>query len=263
MTLPLALALGPAVAFLVWCAGLLDARASLAAAALGSAAALAGGAGVVLLLAFFGSSVALGRLGRPAKRARTRATLDDEQARRARQVLANGALFGGGALLAVLAPAHDHAARAAALGALAAATADTWATEVGLAVGVTPRHILTLRPLAPGLSGGVTVAGTAATVAGAALLAALAAALGWPAAVAWGGAAGGVAGSLADSVLGATLQARRRTADGALTERTRGVDGTTTMHASGLPWVDNDVVNFAATAVGALVATLVLRGATP
>jgi uncharacterized protein (TIGR00297 family) len=260
LPLPLALALGPAVALATWRAGLLDPRASLAAAVLGSATAIAGVDWMALLLAFFASSVALGRLRRAAKHARTRAVLDDVRARTARQVLANGGLFGLGALTAVAIDAGP-SVQGAALGALAAATADTWATEVGLAIGGTPRHILTFRPLAPGLSGGVTLAGTAATVAGAALLALLARTLGWPAAAATAGALGGVAGSLADSVLGATLQSRRRAADGTLTERTADLRGIATMHATGLRWLDNDGVNFAATATGALVAWLAVRGA--
>ena len=259
LPLPVALALGPLVAVATWRARLLDPRAALAAAVLGSATAVAGLDWVALLLAFFVSSVALGRLRRAAKQARTRPVLDDAHARTARQVLANGGLFGLGALLAATGDPVP-AVQGGALGALAAATADTWATEVGLAIGGTPRHILTWRPLAPGLSGGVTLAGTAATVAGAALLALLARALAWPVATVVAGAIGGVAGSLADSVLGATLQARRRAADGTLTERTADLRGTATVHATGLRWLDNDGVNFAATATGALVAVALVRG---
>lgn len=258
-----AVALGPAVAGLAWRARLLTPGAAAAAALLGSTTALAGADWVVLLLAFFGTSVALGRAGRATKRARTAAVLAPEPGRRARQVLANGGVFGVAAGLVVAQGTRlgaGPALQAVALGALAAATADTWATEIGTWLGGTPRHVITWRPLAPGMSGGVTAIGSAASVAGAALLGTIAVALGWPRAVALAGAAGGVAGAVADSLLGATLQARRRGADGALTERARDVHGAPTMHATGLRWLDNDVVNLAATLTGALVALALVRG---
>ncbi|MCU0625719.1 MAG: DUF92 domain-containing protein [Gemmatimonadaceae bacterium] len=251
---PAALAAGPLVALAAWRAGLLDARASLAAAVIGSAAAVAGTDWVALLLTFFGTSVALGRAGRARKQARTAAVLDDERARTARQVVANGALFATGAVLGVTGLVPLPLARTGALGALAAATADTWATEIGLWLGGMPRSVVTGRPLAPGLSGGVTIAGTLGSVGGAALLGALALACGWSRPVAIAVTVGGVLGSLADSLLGASLQARRRAADGTITERARDVHGAATMHATGLRWLDNDVVNFAATGTGAVVA---------
>ena len=64
-----AVVLGPVVAGVVWRAGLLTNSGALAAAALGSAAALAGLDWMVLLLGFFFSSVLLGRLGRVRKSA--------------------------------------------------------------------------------------------------------------------------------------------------------------------------------------------------
>ena len=99
--------------------------------------------------------------------------------------------------------------------------------------------------------------------AGALVLATIAGTIGWPEHVAAAGAAAGVAGLLADSVFGATLQARRRAGDGTLTERARDVHGTETMHATGLRWFDNDAVNLAATAVGALVAYATAVGLAP
>jgi uncharacterized protein (TIGR00297 family) len=260
-SLVLALVLGPLVAGLAWRARQLTGAAAVAAACLGAVSTLAGLDWVALLLAFFGTSVALGRAGRATKRARTAAVLAPEAGRTVRQVLANGGVFGAGALAAIVTvgPAGMSAEpRAVALGALAAATADTWATEIGTWIGGTPRHLLTWRPLTPGLSGGVTPAGTAATVAGALLLASIAVACGWPRPVVVAGAIGGIAGSLADSLLGATLQATRRSADGTMTERAQDVHGRATMHATGLRWIDNDAVNLACTVTGALVALAVL-----
>lgn len=68
---------------------------------------------------------------------------------------------------------------------------------------------------------------------------------------------GGFAGALADSLLGATVQERRwcelcKT----FTERPIHSCGTPTSHAGGLVGFDNDAVNAACSAVGALIALL-------
>ena len=55
-------------------------------------------------------------------------------------------------------------------GALAASTADTWASEVGVYSRRPPVNILTREPMQRGLSGGVSPLGLAATVVGACLL---------------------------------------------------------------------------------------------
>jgi uncharacterized protein (TIGR00297 family) len=239
-----AAALGPVVAGLVWRAGLLTTSGATAAASLGSAAALAGLDWMALLLVFFVSSVALGRVGRAEKRRRSAGVIEKSGPRDATQVLANGAIFGVGAFLAI--------AAAVALGALAAATADTWGTEIGLLSRRAPRSILTWAALEPGMSGGVSAQGLLATVAGACSIALLAWLLDWPAGVTIAAAIGGVVGAMADSVLGATVQQRRRsTRTGRLTERLREADGTPTVLAGGLRWLDNDGVNFAATLIGA------------
>ena len=68
---------------------------------------------------------------------------------------------------------------------------------------------------------------------------------------------GGLIGSLADSLLGATLQAmytgpygeteRRATRDGSPTQRTRGI-----------PWMQNDMVNFLSSLIGGITALVVV-----
>jgi uncharacterized membrane protein len=71
---------------------------------------------------------------------------------------------------------------------------------------------------------------------------------------------GGFAGSLFDSLLGATCQSRRWCAVCAL-ETERGVHhcGSVTSAHRGLPWIDNDVVNFLSNACGGLLAALLIR----
>lgn len=158
---------------------------------------------------------------------------NDVAGRRWQQVLANGGIASLAA--AVYAVTGWPQAFGVAAGAIAVATADTWATEAGRWSRTPPRLITTRRPVAPGASGGVTTAGTLASVAGAILIAAMSLALdGIPRAgglgprLVWAGwiAVAGVTGSLFDSVLGATVESRWR-------------------------WFDNEVVNVAATTWGA------------
>lgn len=246
----LALALGPIVAGAVWRAGMLTGGGAVAAAAVGSASALAGLDWVTLLLGFFISSVMLGRVGKAEKQRRSANIIEKSGARDAVQVLANGAVFGTVALFAARGSAAWPLASVG-LGALAAATADTWGTEIGMLSRSAPRSILTAAPLEPGMSGGVSVLGLVATVGGAASIGILATALRWPVPVAMAAAAGGVVGALSDSFLGASVQQRRRSAQtGRVTERLTDSDGTPTTHAGGLDWLTNDGVNFAATLIG-------------
>jgi uncharacterized protein (TIGR00297 family) len=262
VTLPplVALGVGPLVAIIVWRLRLLSTGGAITAAALGVATAQAGVAWIVLLLLFFVSSVLLSRVGRDTKRHRSANVIAKGGARDARQVMANGAVFGASALLAASMPAYAFDARALALGALAAATADTWGTEIGMLSRSAPRSVMTLAPLEPGMSGGVTVLGLAATLLGAAIISASAVALDWSRTVAYSGVLGGVVGAMSDSVLGATLQHRRRSVrTGHMTERLTDHDGTATIAARGVSWFDNDAVNAAATAIGAGVSLVAFR----
>jgi len=189
------------------------------------------------------------------------------------QVLANGGL---GALLALAWFVTGHPALFAAfVGAMATVTADTWATELGVLSPRPPRLVTTWRPVPPGTSGGITVAGTLASAAGglviggAAVLLLLAVRMVGEGPAGPGGlreqlslllaaGVGGLAGSLFDSLLGATVQAihysevREKE-----TERAVEADGTPNRRVRGLPWMNNDRVNFLASAAGALAAAVV------
>ena len=92
------------------------------------------------------------------------------------------------------------------LAALAAANADTWATEIGSALGRQPYDIRTGRKAAAGTSGAVSLPGTVAAVAGAALLGVFAGSMAGGVIVA----ASGFAGAIVDSLLGAAVQAQWR-----------------------------------------------------
>jgi uncharacterized protein (TIGR00297 family) len=209
---------------------------------------LAGWQGVLVLLTFFVPSVAISRVGRARKRELV--DIGKQGPRDAVQVLANG---GVATLSAVLSHWFGAPMLAAFAGAFAAASADTWATEIGTLAKGMPRSILTFKPLPPGISGGITGQGSLAQIAGAALVALVALLVHiapfWPVLV------GGVAGSLLDSLLGATLQTLRYCPQCRRDcETNPHVCGSATSVRRGIAWFDNDTVNFAATVTGAAIA---------
>ena len=223
----------------------------------GIVAAAAGWWWALTLIAFFVTSVALTKWRLPDKMRLTEGSLPRTTERNAAQVVANGGVF------VLLAFASNGAARDplafAALGALAAASSDTWSTEIGTLFGGTPRLITTGAPVQPGMSGGVSAAGFAGAAAGAAFIA-LFGAFSIPEhhkQLAMAAAAGGFGGSFVDSVVGATLQSKRFCDHCShWTERRVHPCGFRTRHARGLQWMSNDAVNLCGTAAGAAIAGL-------
>ncbi|MFL5581418.1 MAG: DUF92 domain-containing protein [Gemmatimonadaceae bacterium] len=241
-----------AVALTARRAGSLASSGAAAAAVVGTVCVAAGWAWGAVLVAYFVASSALSRVGADRKAARTGGVVEKGGTRDATQVLANGGAFAAAALLSLTTgwPAWT----AVGAGALAAAAADTWATETGTLAGGTPRSVATGRPVPPGTSGGVSLVGTLGGAAGAAFVALLAALAGWPGPARWAALVGGVSGMLADSLAGATLQARRRCERcGAATERLVHDCGGPTAHAGGIRWLDNDAVNVLCTLAGGAV----------
>jgi uncharacterized protein (TIGR00297 family) len=245
--------LAAAVAWSAHRARALSTSGAIAATAVGIAAVSAGWGWGALLVVYFVSSTLIGRW-RHADRASIVHGVTDKGGRRdAVQVLANGGVFAIAAVAWSVRPGITLAAAAA--GALAAAAADTWATEVGTLAGGEPRSLLSGKRIARGMSGGVTWAGTLATAFGALLLGAAALGLGWPLRSAIAGAAGGVAGSVVDSLAGGVLQERRWCESCRMpTERLRHDCGNATVRTGGVPGVRNDAVNLACTLAGAAVA---------
>ncbi len=144
-------------------------------------------------------------------------------------------------------------------GAIATATADTWATELGVLSTQAPRLITTGRAVSPGTSGGITLLGT-----GASALGALASGLVFwllqgcqksLALLPFMALVSGLAGSIADSLLGATVQAMYYCPTcHKETERRIHSCGTTTTPLRGIAWCNNDVVNVLATLIGGFTA---------
>jgi uncharacterized protein (TIGR00297 family) len=190
--------------------------------------------GLALMIAFFVLGTAVTRLGYRTKAARGIAQ-EKGGARGWRHAWANG---GVAALLAVLAgmapPGLRDLLALAYAAAVATAAADTCSSEVGKAYGRRTFLITSLRPVTPGTEGAVSLEGTAGGFLGALAVGAtgvLFGLFGWPAALLV--AVAGLLGSLAESVLGTVAERRG--------------------------WMDNNLLNAANTAIGALLVILILR----
>jgi len=212
------------------------------------------------LLTFFIFSSMLSRVSQPAAKAANEMIAKGSR-RDAGQVFANGLP----PALVVIASLflNRETAFLLYLGGVAAATADTWATEIGLLVGKQPCLILNGKAVTPGTSGGITFAGVLGSILGAAMIALA----GW-----WsfslfaageisrrdliGVVIAGVLANFIDSLLGATLQRRNQcVVCEKLTERDEHC-GALTQYFSGWHWLDNDMVNIACGVSGILLAAL-------
>ena len=194
----------------------------------------------VPMLVFFLLSSLLSKVGKEKKK-KYDLVFEKSGQRDAYQVFANGGVAG------VIAVIYAMTGRVELFPlyctALAAAAADTWATELGtLAKGI-PRLVTTLRKVPAGTSGGLTVMGLVGAWAGAVSVAIS----GW---VFYGGlytiwvvTVCGVLGSLLDSVLGATVQVQYGCdVCGKVTEKREHCDQRTE-RVSGWTWMNNDWVN--------------------
>lgn len=218
---------------------------------------LGGYPAAIVLVAFFASSSVLTHLFSRRKQGLAK-TFSKGGRRDWAQVLANG----GPSLLALILGAlgwlpHGIAWPAFAA-ALAAATADTWATELGVLSPGQPQLITTGQRVPKGTSGGVSLVGSLAAAAGALLIALVAGLV----------AAGfmhpgfllsvtlaGLLGSFFDSLIGATVQAIYYCPDCKKETEQHPIHscGAATIHRRGWAWMDNDWVNFLSGLFGILV----------
>jgi uncharacterized protein (TIGR00297 family) len=155
---------------------------------------------------------------------------EDKHGRNAAQVAANLGVAALAAAAALFLPSLGPTSALAAAAALAEATADTVASELGEVLGGPPFLVTTFRRVSPGTDGAVSLAGTVAGTAAAAVvvLAALLA-LQLSPGNAFCAALGAIAGLFVDSLLGATAERRG--------------------------WLNNDAVNFLSTLAAAAIAT--------
>ncbi|HLO17101.1 MAG TPA: DUF92 domain-containing protein [Anaerolineales bacterium] len=144
---------------------------------------------------------------------------------------------------------------------LAAVNADTWATELGVLNPTLPRLITDLRKrVEKGTSGGISLWGTGASLLGSSVIALLAALftgywLLFPLIT-----LAGLGGSLFDSLLGATVQAMYYcpTDKKETQKHPLHTCGTQTVHIRGWKWLNNDWVNFACGAFGAVIVLITI-----
>ena len=271
------LAIGAVLAAVVAVAGMvteaLTGRGAIAAWGVGTVILGVGGpAWAVLVLLFFLSSSLVSRW-RDDLKAKPAVVFAKGTRRDAGQVLANGAVAAGIAALHLRFP-ESAPLFAAFAGAMAAVTADTWATEVGLLSDAPPVGITTGEVVERGTSGGITVLGTVAASAGATLIGVAAALLhASREALAFGifdsrmldfgpeavrllpiVAVAGLASAAFDSLLGATVQGVYYS-DAMQRETERAADASGHPHPliRGRRWITNDVVNVMASVCGAAV----------
>jgi uncharacterized protein (TIGR00297 family) len=229
------LGLNAVIALLAWAAGSIDVGGALSAVVIGTV--ITGSLGLpffAIMVAFFVVGSVVTRVGY-----RRKAALGIAQerggARGMRHAWANGGVPAFLALMAGLAPPllRDLLVLAYAAS-VATAAADTCSSEIGKAYGRRTFLITSLRPVAPGTEGAVSLEGTLGGLAGALLVAGTGSVLG-----AYGGAAAvliavaGLLGSLAESVIGVAAERRG--------------------------WMGNDLLNATNTAIGALIAVLLIR----
>lgn len=251
--------LGAAFGLLAWRAGALTSSGALAATGVGGVIfGLGGLPWAALLLTFFISSSALSRAFRQKKHALSE-KFAKGTSRDWGQVTANGGL--GAALVLAQAINPDEIwPWIAYAGAMAAVNADTWATELGVLSPSPPRLITTGRVVERGASGGITFLGSLASALGAALIGLAA----WlfstaanPLALIGLATLAGLLGSLIDSLLGATIQGIYYcpVCNKETEQHPVHTCSNPTRHVRGLRWLNNDLVNLAASLAGASLIT--------
>lgn len=227
------------ILFVAWLADALTAKSCLTAYLVGTVLYVFGGWTVYsAMILFAGLGSGLSKLGTEQKREATQ--LHERKGTRGSvQVIANA--FPAVLFVLVACLTQNNAFKLAALVSFAAASADTFSSEIGMLSSKPPISILTLKPLQTGLSGGISVLGLGSGVVGSGIIALLA--LGHYSVqiflMVW---LFGFIGTVIDSVLGSTLQAKYKSTSG-VTER-KIQNGQLLEQISGLRFITNDVVNF-------------------
>ena len=234
---------------------------ALAATIVGAGSVAAGWNAGALLITYFVSATLISRWRSAAKDAATGRVVSKGGERDAMQVFANGGLFAVGCAAAAMAtsPVNRALLLAFAVGSLAASSSDSWATEIGVALGGTPLGVRELKRVPTGTSGAVTAFGLGGALAGAAIVALATLVLGFGRNLATMAFIGGLSGCIADTIIGAFVQERRWCdACSEPTERVLHSCGAATRVTGGVARVDNDLVNLMATLAGGAVAAAIL-----
>jgi uncharacterized protein (TIGR00297 family) len=246
-----------AISLLAWRLRALDGFGALAALAMGTIVFGLGGImpSAALVLFFVSGSILSALPGKPKVR-----TGDESHGRSWKQVAANGSVPTLLVLATLIFPSYREPLLISAVAAIAAAAADSWSTEIGTRYGGIAHDILSWKPVVPGLSGGVSLAGFLAALIGATLIACSTYPISSTRRLQAGVAVilAGFCGAVSDSIIGSSLQGRYRCEIcGELTETTEHCDRQPLL-VKGKGWIDNNAVNLAATAIGALFCALEL-----
>lgn len=205
---PDGLLLTSAIAVLIWRAGGVSISGAIAGVGLGTLLwAGAGWPGWIMFALTFGAAWTTSRMGLARKQILGIAEARDGR-RGAENALANCGLAAVAAVAALLTPARD-AAWLCLVTALIAAASDTVASEIGKAWGGRTLLVSTMKPVAPGTPGAISLEGTAAGLAAAFVMALIAWTLGLVSgSVLWIVVLAATIGSIVESALAATLEAR-------------------------------------------------------
>ena len=218
----------------------------------------------VPILAFFVLSSLLSKTGK-ARKQELSDLFEKGSTRDAGQVFANGGIAGLLAVAAFAFPGWD--LYPVYLASVAGVTADTWGTEIGVMARGKTYLITSWKRVAPGVNGGVSVAGLIGGLVGSAVVVSIAAVWLSSFRAALFACCAGFLGSVVDSLLGATLQATYRcSVCGKVTEKRVhcrepaeiAASGSSPHLVRGLGWMNNDAVNWFCALSSALVALLLL-----
>ena len=200
---------------------------------------------IVPILTFFVLSSVLSKLPK------TENTLQKGSQRDIIQVLANGSIATIISVINFYSP--NDQLFILFLAAIAAATADTWASEIGLLSPWNPIHITKLKSVIKGTSGGISLLGTLGSVLGATVIGVTGVKLGLPASLLGIIIITGTVGSLVDSLIGGSIQANFQCAKcNNITEKRKHCNLPSIL-VSGLYIIDNDMVNFLNTISGIII----------
>ncbi|WP_227934982.1 DUF92 domain-containing protein [Alkalihalobacillus deserti] len=208
--------------------------------------------GLFLLGIFFLSSTLLGSL----KGRKKNEVTEKGEKRDAIQVLANGGIA---ALLACIYPFFPSSIIICGfVGSLAAANADTWASEVGAFSKNKPFHLIKRKRVEVGTSGAMTVLGSTAAFAGSFLIAMVAISFWWrdydkSYMLLMILTLTGFIGHFIDSLLGAIWQVFYRCPTCLIETESKRHCGVETVRIKGIEWINNDIVNLACTVCGSLI----------
>ena len=205
---------------------------------------------IIPILVFFILSSVLSKLSK------TRNTIQKGSQRDIMQVMANGGVATIVSVLNFYYPIDQLFILY--IAGIAAATADTWASEIGLLSPWDPIHITKLKSVIKGTSGGISLLGILGSVLGATVIGITGVQLGLPASLLGIIIFTGTAGGLVDSLLGGSIQATFQcTKCKNITEKRKHCN-LPSMHVSGLYVVDNDMVNFLNTISGIIIVLILV-----